>query len=80
MSTDLKNKVDEILREVFKAIDGEIDDNWGPDNIEGWDSMGHLNLVVVLGERFSISIDFEEVMSIETIGDIYILLNNKGVK
>lgn len=76
----MKNRIDKVLKEVFPSIDSEIEENWGPDNIEGWDSMGHLNLVVVLGERFSISIDFEEVMSIETIGDIYTLLNNKGVK
>lgn len=80
MSSDLRNNVNEVLRQVFNSLDGEIDDKWGPDDIKEWDSLGHLNLVMELGERFSISIDFEEVMSIETIGDVYILLNNKGVK
>ena len=69
-----------ILREVFPSINSEIHNNWGPNEIKDWDSLTHLNLVIALGEKFDVSLEFEEVMSIETIGDIFIVLKNKGIK
>ena len=80
MSTEIKKIVDETLLEVFPSLNGEINESWGPDQIQDWDSLAHLNLVMTLGEKFDISLEFEEVMSIETVGDIFRVLNEKGIK
>ena len=69
-----------ILREVFPSLDGDIQRSWGPNQIQDWDSLAHLNLVMNLGEKFDVSLEFEEVMSIESVGDIFRVLNDKGVK
>ena len=69
-----------FLLEVFPSLNGEINESWGPDQIQDWDSLAHLNLVMVLVEKFDVSLEFEEVMSIETVGDIFRVLNEKGIK
>jgi acyl carrier protein len=57
----------------------EIRDEQGPGELEGWDSLGHANLIVALESNYGITIDLNEMMMIETIGDIQSLLAEKGV-
>ena len=40
-----------------------------PENIEGWDSLGFLNLVNLFEEEFSISFDLEDIAGMAEGGD-----------
>ena len=40
-----------------------------PGNIEGWDSMGFLNLLVLLEEEFDVSFDFDDITEMSSGGD-----------
>ena len=77
MINNIKNRVQKILLTVFPHVQGEFKEEWGPDDIENWDSMTHLNMVMALGDEFKINLDFNEVMEIVTVGDIYKILNRK---
>ena len=77
MINNIKSRVQNILLRVFPHVQGEFKEEWGPDDIENWDSMTHLNMVMALGDEFKIDLDFNEVMEIVTIGDIYKILNRK---
>ena len=79
MSDKLEKSIFEVLVEVFPSLNGQIDHNWGPNDIKEWDSLNHLNLAMSLNEKFSIELEFEEVLSIETIGDIFLMLRKKGI-
>jgi len=74
MKKNIKVRVQKTLETVFTSTEGEFKEEWGPNDIEDWDSMAHLNLVMALGEEFEIDLDFEEVMSIGTVGDILTIL------
>lgn len=50
-----------------------------PDDVEGWDSLGHLRLVTALQERFGIEFDVDEIMEMENVGRIRGLLVARGV-
>lgn len=66
-----KARVETILKKVFpKLTDDNIDESWGPNDIEGWDSLNHLNLVMEINKEFNINLEFDEVMSIEKVSDI----------
>ena len=80
MNEKLKVSVWRVLRSVFPSLNGEINEYWGPDDIEEWDSMGHLNMIMALGEEFDVTFDFEEVMAIEKISDIFETIRKKGVE
>jgi acyl carrier protein len=77
MKNNIKARVQKTLETVFSSTEGEFKEEWGPNDIEDWDSMAHLNLVMALGEEFKIELDFEEVMSIGTVGDILTILEKK---
>lgn len=74
-------KLNRILEEVLsiKNMD-EVDDSFGPDNIEDWDSLTHFDLVVQLEERFEISVAVQDVSRMYSIGDIKITLKKYGVE
>ena len=76
----MRNRIHKVLIDIFPSTNGQIDDNWGPNEIEEWDSLTHLNLVMALSEEFNISLEFEEVLSIEKIGDIYPLIEKRGIE
>ena len=79
MPDSLEKSVTEVLIEVFPSLNGSINYDWGPNEIKEWDSLNHLNLIINLNGKFNIEIEFEDVLSIEKIGDIFSVLNKKGI-
>jgi acyl carrier protein len=77
MINNIKNRVQKVLLTVFPNVSGEFKEEWGPDDIENWDSMTHLNIVMAIGEEFNVHLDFNEVMEIGTVSDVYKILNRK---
>jgi long-chain acyl-CoA synthetase len=50
----------------------------GPDQISGWDSLGHLNLVTEVEKHFAIQLSPREVMSIESLNDLWRMVQQRG--
>ena len=62
---NLKKRVDDVIIRTFDSINGEIDENWGPDNIDEWDSLNHLNLVLSIEQEFNISLELNFTLPLE---------------
>lgn len=54
-------KIKKIMSVIFEIPSGEINENSSSDNIENWDSLRHLNMIVALEEEFGVSIPDDEV-------------------
>ena len=80
MKNNNKVRLQSILKTVFPSVEGEFKEEWGANEIEEWDSMGHLNLVMMIGAEFEIDLNFEEVMAISTVGDVLAILEKKNFK
>ena len=73
-------KLNELIIETFSlSSDISVKDEQGPGDLPGWDSLGHLNLMNALERVYSVSLDMEEMISIETVLDIRSLLTEKGI-
>jgi len=68
---ELKEKINLILNKRFKTLNNNFKEKMGPSEIPEWDSLEHLNLITDLNKIFNINIEFEDVMNINTILDIY---------
>jgi acyl carrier protein len=74
-------RLNRILERVFSIRNiAEIEDTFGPDEIEDWDSLNHLDLVTELEETFEISLAVEDVSRMYTIGDIKKILRKYEVE
>ena len=72
--------VEDVIADVFGVDRQAIDGAASPETIEGWDSMGHLNLVCALEERFHVSIDIADAMDMVSVAQIKQLLLEYGVR
>lgn len=72
--------IEELIKEVLLVEEGtELTDETGPDDIESWDSLGHVNIITAIEDEFDIEISPEEIGEIRTIGDIKKLLAQKDI-
>ncbi len=69
MSAQFETDLRRIFGELFPIDPAELDDDSRRGEIDGWDSLGHLDLVSALEGSFSVRIDAEEALEIETFAD-----------
>lgn len=62
---------------VFEEDIEKIKDNASPDNLENWDSLRHMNLVVALEEEFDLEFDDEEIVEMMNMELILEILKDK---
>ncbi|QFG53744.1 acyl carrier protein [Chryseobacterium sp.] len=74
METRIKN----VMASVFEMPVEQITAESSPDNIEIWDSLKHLNLVVALEEEFDIEFDDDEALELMSFSSIYDLVKAKA--
>lgn len=72
--------VDELRRvfaDVFEIPQGAVRPASSPDNIETWDSIHHLNLVVALEQEFGVQFEPEEIEQLLSFELVEALLREK---
>ena len=72
--------VEDVVSSVFGVERESLDESSSPESVEGWDSMGHVNLVAALEQRFNVSIDIDDVMQMANVGKIRQILAAYGVR
>lgn len=56
MDVDLENQLKDICATIFEVDVSIIKHDSSPDNIESWDSMNHMNLILAIEEEFQLKI------------------------
>ena len=69
----------QFVAETFSVDQSILKPDTAPGDFPEWDSLGHLNLLTGLEEKFNISFDMDETMSIQSIADLKQTLKDKGV-
>jgi acyl carrier protein len=59
----MEDKIKEIMAIVLEIQINDIDENSSQDNLESWDSLKHMQLIVALEEEFDV--DFDDINLIE---------------
>ena len=69
-----KEKIYELLDEVFQDVfDDEtihVTPETTADDIEDWDSLEHINLVVAIEAKFGIKFNMSEVVKFQNVGEM----------
>ena len=63
-------RVEEIFREELEQSDLVLTDETTADDVEGWDSLSHVQLVAAMEEAFGIEFKSREILSWENVGDL----------
>ncbi len=58
----------EIFRDIFDDEDIVLSDNTTADDIEDWDSLEQINLLVAIEKKFNIKFQLAQVSGLENVG------------
>ncbi len=74
--TDL-NELEPIFRKVFDDDSITLRRETTSDDIDEWDSLTHMNLVVAMELRFKIKFALGELQKLKNVGEMLDLINRK---
>lgn len=72
-----KERLQEIFRDVFDDEELEITENTSAKDIEDWDSLAQINLIIAIEKEFGIKFNLEEISKLKTIGEILEMIKYK---
>ena len=65
-----KEKVMEILEEIFGLSRNKITDDIAYNSYQPWDSLKHLQMVAMIEETFDIELEMDDIIDMSTVGKI----------
>jgi acyl carrier protein len=74
--TNITDRIKNTMSIVFEVPLEDIKEDSSTDNIENWDSLRHLNLILGLEEEFEVSIPDEEVGNLVNFKLIELVIND----
>jgi acyl carrier protein len=73
----LRSRVTGTFRNVFGDSNLEISDGMTAEDVEQWDSLTHINLIVALEREFRVKFTTGEVSNLKNVGDLVSLIQRK---
>ena len=74
---ELQAKAEAIFREVLDVPDLKLRDDLAARDLENWDSLNHITLVMSLEESFEVKFSTREVMGWRNVGEMLDTLVSK---
>ncbi len=72
----LKN-IETTIREIFDDETLQISEDTKSDDVEGWDSLEHINIVGAIEKQFKIKFDISEIIKLTNIGAFVNVIDKK---
>jgi len=66
-----------ILKEL-KLDDYDIQDTMRADEVPGWDSLNHINVIIAVEKEYGVRFKNIEVLKLKCIGDLQKLVDSKA--
>lgn len=73
----VKEKLKSIFEDVFDDPSIEPTDSMTAADVDGWDSLSHINLVVAVEKAFKVKFTSAEVRGLNNVGDFVTLIASK---
>ena len=67
---DVYERLTRVFREVFDDDTIQLSDETVADDIDGWDSFEHINLIVAVEDEFNFKIPMYRVTTMENVGEM----------
>ncbi len=71
--------LDEVFQDVFDDESIHVTPETTADDIEDWDSLEHINLVVAVENKFGIKFKMSEVVSFRNVGEMADVIASRAV-
>jgi acyl carrier protein len=68
------SKLKQLIANLFRCDVSDLADSTGPGDIPGWDSLGHVTLMVEIQKQFGSHVPVEDAIEVESIADLAAIL------
>ena len=77
---DIYSKLDEVFQDVFDDETIHVKPETTSEDIEDWDSLEHINLVVAIETKFGMKFNMKEVTSMKNVGEMVDIIIERATK
>lgn len=74
---DTKDKLQIIFRDVFDDDELVLSDEMTSEDVEDWDSLSHINLIMRIEREFGVKFTVDEITNTENVGVFISIIDNK---
>lgn len=78
MEEKIYEALNEIFRDVFDDEEIVIEKSTSSEDIEDWDSLEHINLVVAIEKQFGLKFSMDEVTGMKNVGEMVEIIKTRG--
>ena len=68
------NKLKQVVSDILEVDIDDINENSSPDNIEKWDSLSHIKLVMAIEVEFNVKLTSDDMMDMLSVKLIKMIL------
>jgi acyl carrier protein len=76
----MEQRLHKIFAEIFKMDPSRVSDDLTPEEVQGWDSLGHLSLIEALEMSFNVHFEDGDLTEMDSVGKIKSLLRLRGAQ
>ncbi len=76
-SATIVTEIEPIFRDILDLPDLQLTRESNAANVEGWDSLAHVNLVIAVEKRYKIRMALGELQDLRNVGDMVDLIRKK---
>jgi len=77
---ELRDRLELVFQEVFDDDEIKITDTTSADDIDEWDSLMHITLIVATEKEFGLKLNAAEVGSLSNVGEFLNILKERATK
>ena len=66
----IKDVLEPIFHEVFDDDEIVLSEDMTADDVDGWDSLSHVNLIVAIESKLKIKFSQKELLTFRCVGDL----------
>ena len=77
---DILERVNKVFQIVFNDENLTVTEKTCADDIEGWDSLQHINILAMLEKEFGIEFDIDQIVFLENVGDMVKIIGRMKMK
>ena len=74
----VKERLDPIFQDIFDDPSLHVSDETTAADVDGWDSLSHVNLIVAVEKEFNIRMTTAEVRGLKNVSDFIALISAKA--
>ncbi len=76
---EIRSSLKNVFREVFEGQEIDLADELTAKQVEGWNSVTHIDLICAIEDKFSFAFSTSEIARLQNVGELISVIEKKTV-